>query len=202
MPTFVVGPGIARAMNDDNTRPATDEVFVHGNSERAQWSIAFGDNGTEYRWLPATGRVHRYRPGAVATGLAGKLQRVVEAGLAEGWKPYSGPIVGQPDSYRWGTPGYDCSSFVASMYRKVLNIQLVGFTDTIASQTDLIDKKDALPGDIILYRYQDSSQVGVVYPHTGLWLGNGMMLDCQFPKGLGTHGILAKPYVIHRARGI
>src|SRR5262245_19294601 len=80
-------------------------------------------------------------PGSGADGardngsLRAKLQRVVDRGLAEGWKPYSGPVVDEPEANRWGNPGYDCSSFVASMYDKALGIKLAGFTDTIADQS-------------------------------------------------------------------
>jgi len=188
-------------MQDDGTQPASDEIFVHGNRTEAQWSEALGLDGTLYRWLQATNGVHRYR-GRHQDALTAKLQSVIENGRSKGWKPYSGPIVGQPDSFRWGDPGYDCSSFVASMYAETLGIHLTGFTDTIAAQTDNIDPRHALPGDIILYRYDDSSQPGVRYPHTGLWLGNGRMLDCQFPAGLGDHPLLAHGYELHRARGL
>jgi LysM repeat protein len=141
--------------------------------------------------------------------LRAKLQRVVDHGHAEGWKPYSGPIVGEPEASRWGTPGYDCSSFVASMYRQVLGIELAGFTDTIAGQTDDIPTNEALPGDIILYRYHDPDQPGVNFPHTGLWLDGVSMLDCQCTgipdlhhPGLGVHPVFNRPFEIHRARGI
>src|SRR5207249_1485487 len=149
--TFVVGPGIAQAMTDDGTTPATDEIYIHGNRTETQWSEALGRNGTMYRWVQATNGLYRYTNGHGGGGLADKLGEVVAAGRAKGWKPYSGPVIGQPDSYRWGDPGYDCSSFVASMYRDALGISLAGFTDTIATQTDAISQQQALPGDIILY---------------------------------------------------
>jgi len=201
MATFSIGPGIARAMSDDATAPATDEIHVHGGLQQAQWSIAFGDNGREYRWVRATNRVYRYSPSGAATGLVAKLARVVDAGLAKGHREYGGPLVGGTQTDRWG-PNYDCSSFVSSMYREALGISLTGFTDAIAQETDRIAERDAVPGDIILYEYQSDGQPGVRYPHTGLWLGNGEMLDCQWPRGLGRHSLLARPFVIHRARAL
>jgi cell wall-associated NlpC family hydrolase len=152
--------------------------------------------------VQSTNSLYRNKAGPAARGLAAKLQKVVDIGRAKGWKPYSGPIVGQPESFRWGDPGYDCSSFVSSMYKEALGIALAGFTDTIATQTDQIDQQQALPGDIILYRYADSSQPQVKFPHTGLWLGNSRMLDCQYPAGLGEHPLLAHGFELHRARGL
>jgi len=202
MTTFVVGTGIAQAMTADGTTPASDESYITGNGPDVQWSQAMGTNGTQYRWLKATGRVYRYPPGAAPSSLAAKLQKVVDLGRSKGHKRYAGPVIGEPDSYRWGEPGYDCSSFVSAMYREALGIALTPFTDAIANQTNRIDVPQALPGDIILYRYDDNSQPGVVYPHTGLWLGGGRMLDCQYPPGLGEHNVLAAAFEVHRARSL
>jgi len=59
---FSVGPGIAEAMRQDHTTPATDEVFQHGIGPDVQWSEAIGENGVVYRWIKATNQVHRFRP--------------------------------------------------------------------------------------------------------------------------------------------
>src|SRR6185369_2071494 len=131
-----------------------------------------------------------------------KLQKIVDLGLSKGHRPYGGPLSSHPEIDREGNPGYDCSSFVALMYRDALGIELQEFTDAIADETEQIDDADALPGDIILYRYSDPFQPGVRFPHTGLWLGDGTMLDCQDPIGLGTHPLLGRPFEIHRARGL
>jgi hypothetical protein len=64
--TFVVGPGIAQAMTQDGTTPASDEVYVHGNRPESEWSEAMGRNGKIYRWVPATNRTYRSSPGAAA----------------------------------------------------------------------------------------------------------------------------------------
>ncbi len=192
-------------MDADNVKAASDEIQVFGDRPEPQWAQACADDGSEYRWVRSLNRVFRYTPGdvpPVLRELAEKLQSVVDAGMALGWRCYAGPCVGEREDRRWGNPGFDCSSFVASMYGRVLGIELAGFTDAIADQTDEISEADALPGDIILYRYDDSCQPAVKYPHTGLWLRPGWMLDCQYPRGLGEHPILAHAYEIHRARGL
>src|SRR4051794_18286849 len=202
MTTFVVGPGITRLMTADATTPASDELYVTGKGPDVQWSQAMGENGTQYRWLKLTSRVYRYPEGRAPSSLAAKLQRVIDLGRSKIWRPYSGPIVKQPESFRWGDPGYDCSSFVSIMYRDTLGTALTMFTDAIANETNRIDVPQALPGDIILYRYYDKYQSGVAFLHTGLWLGGGRMLDCQYPDGLREHKPLAHPFEIHRARGL
>jgi len=59
---FTVGAGIVQAMTADGTQPASDEIYINGNSPQAEWSEAMGSNGTVYRWLRTTNTIHRYRP--------------------------------------------------------------------------------------------------------------------------------------------
>jgi LysM repeat protein len=59
---FTVGSGITQAMTADGTQPASDEVYINGNSPQAEWSEAMGTNGTVYRWLRTTNTIYRYRP--------------------------------------------------------------------------------------------------------------------------------------------
>lgn len=57
-PTYVVGEGILAAMAANDDDPASDEQYGPA------WSEAMGTSGAIYRWLRATGRVHRYDPAA------------------------------------------------------------------------------------------------------------------------------------------
>src|SRR5829696_605766 len=59
---FTVGSGIRQAMAADGTTAASDEVYHIGNGPDVQWSEAIGQNGTVYRLIKTTGRVHRFRP--------------------------------------------------------------------------------------------------------------------------------------------
>lgn len=140
--------------------------------------------------VPPIERNRRLRSPAplVGAGSVGEiLARALEAGQREIGKPYSGPIIGQPDHMRYGNPGYDCSSFVTEMHERVTGLNLFSwaFTDTIANESRQLDPSEVLPGDIVSWRYHDGSQVGVVYPHTGLVfnLDQRLTLDCRFSSG-------------------
>ncbi len=115
------------------------------------------------------------------------LQRVIELGKKEIGKPYSGPIVGQPDSYRYGDPGWDCSSFVKTMWERASGMKLFSwaYTDTIAKESTWM--KDPKPGCIVVYHYPDSSQNTTFWPHTGIWLSTTDVLDARYPQGVGIH---------------
>lgn len=124
-----------------------------------------------------------------ATTLQEKLAAVISRGQLEVGKPYSGPIVGQPDSYRWGDPGWDCSSFVSGMYKEVLGVNLAAYTDAAYDQTVPVDMP--LPGDIVFYSYPDPAQPGVRFPHMGLWLDEMRVLDARWPRGVQVNPHLA-----------
>ena len=113
------------------------------------------------------------------------LARVIELGRGEIGKPYTGPIVNQPDSTRYGNPGYDCSSFVSEMFKRATDgkVKLTPFTDAMHRECEWV--RDPKPGDIVFYHYQDSSQGGVYWPHVGIWLSPTQTLDCRYPSGVG-----------------
>ena len=57
---FSVGPGIANAMREDGTNPASDEISTTGGRPESQWAEAMGENGTLYRWVRATNTTYRF----------------------------------------------------------------------------------------------------------------------------------------------
>jgi hypothetical protein len=57
---FIVGPGIANAMEEDSTAPASDEIGTRGGRDESQWTDAMGKNGTLYRYVRATNTVYRF----------------------------------------------------------------------------------------------------------------------------------------------
>lgn len=133
---------------------------------------------------------------------------MIDAGKQEIGKRYAGPCIGEPDTYRWGDPGWDCSSFVATMYRRALGISLTAYTDAIANETPIIPSTDALPGDVLLWRYYDSSQPSTRYPHVSLVysMSAALVLDARYNNGL-SNGVkvwpfLHAPFEIHRPMGL
>jgi cell wall-associated NlpC family hydrolase len=136
---------------------------------------------------PARGGDQSERSEAVGADplLGPETSAVIAAARAEIGKPYAGPLVGQPDSARWGSVGWDCSSFVSAMYERVYGVKLTAFTDDAHRETVPVDEPK--PGDIVFYRYHDPSQPGVTYPHMGLYLGPGRVLDSRAGAGVGVH---------------
>lgn len=111
--------------------------------------------------------------------------RAIAYAVAEFGKPYSGPVIGEPESYRWGSPGWDCSSFVSGMIKKATAVELTAFTD--AAYDQLVPTSSPQPADVVFYRYDDPAQPGVRFPHMGLWLSDTEVLDARYPQGVGRH---------------
>jgi cell wall-associated NlpC family hydrolase len=106
---------------------------------------------------------------------------VIAAGLKYKDTPYlmgGGRGKGVPSSI-------DCSAFVSRAYEDATGgkIKLTAFTDTMAKETQLIDAKDAQPGDLVFYKGSDPSQPGVEYPHVGIYAGPGQILDASSSSG-------------------
>lgn len=123
---------------------------------------------------------HPASPPPVVESKVDRLFRLAEAEIG---KRYAGPVIGEPESYRWGNPGWDCSSFVSGMYRAAFGVQLTAYTDAIYNETQPADAPHR--GDIVLYRYADSSQPGVRFPHTGLYVNERTVLDARYGGGSG-----------------
>lgn len=123
------------------------------------------------------------------------LQRVIELGRLEIGKRYAGPVIGEPDSYRWGDPGWDCSSFVSAMYDRATDgqIKLTPYTESAYTQCEWMQNPQ--PGDIVFYHYSDSQ--GIHWPHMGIWLSRDEVLDARFAGGPGSpnSGVGVHPHV-------
>lgn len=124
---------------------------------------------------------------------------MVAWGRSQAGKRYAGPVIGEPDSYRWGDPGWDCSSFVAGAYKQI-GVAITAYTDAAFDQTH--DADTPLPGDVVFYQYYDAGQPAVSYPHMGIWLGPHRTLECRYPDGVAEYHQLVYPMYIRRANGL
>jgi NlpC/P60 family len=88
---------------------------------------------------------------------------------------------------------FDCSGFVAWVYNKASGgaINLPAFTDSLASSPLVhpITAASAVPGDLVLYKFQDAGQPGVAYPHVAIFAGNGTVIQ----SGGNAHNVNTAP---------
>jgi hypothetical protein len=109
---------------------------------------------------------------------------ILKTGRLQIGKRYAGPIIGEPDSYRWGNPGFDCSSFVTYCYRAAGHPLSYphAYTDNIFGLTVTVSATDARPGDMVFFEYDDSQAAR--FPHMGLLAPGGQLLDCSINLGV------------------
>lgn len=130
------------------------------------------------------------------SALTAFLDRVVALGMLELGKPYSGPVIGQPESYRRGTPGYDCSSFVEEMFEREYGGTLFSwaYTDTMSNESTRVAAP--IRGTPVYYHYSDDSQPNTYFPHMGIWLSATEVLDCRYSDTPGKGGVAVRPHLL------
>lgn len=110
-------------------------------------------------------------------------QQLLERAQLEIGKPYAGPIIGEPDHFRWGNPGWDCSSYVSGMAAAEFGRGTTAYTDDAWNQC--LDVAAPQIMDVAFYEYHDPSQPNTRFPHMGFWLNDRQTLDCRFPRSVG-----------------
>lgn len=107
----------------------------------------------------------------------------------------------EPDSWRWGSPGWDCSSFVqGTLWNCGIRVGNYhqAYTDNLFNL--MVPAPDPRPGDVIYYRYFDEEQPWCTFPHMGFWAGGGQTLESRYPGGVDFYWPLGTDYVIRRPR--
>ena len=177
------------------------EQARRGNWEQVRRLYNGGLNGWEWFWqsVQALIAVSDEDPAVDPDGpedqrtLSEKLQTVLNEGMRHQGAPYV---------WDGKTPaGFDCSEFIRWCYQKALGIDVPGYTDAIWGATDGISEAQSLPGDIVLYEYDDPSQPNTTYPHVGLVTQRAdITLDARSPMGVGFHAHV--PGAIRRYRRV
>lgn len=67
--------------------------------------------------------------------------------------------------------GFDCSGFVRAMYEQTVGLLLPRRADQQAAATQVIDKKDLLPGDLVFFNTMRRN-----FSHVGIYVGDGKFI--------------------------
>ncbi|WP_087745899.1 MULTISPECIES: C40 family peptidase [unclassified Acidovorax] len=82
-------------------------------------------------------------------------------------------FIGVP--YRRGgtsaTTGFDCSGFVRAVYEKTVGMVLPRKADQQAASTEVIDKKELQPGDLVFFNTMRRA-----FSHVGIYVGDGKFI--------------------------
>lgn len=82
-------------------------------------------------------------------------------------------FIGVP--YRRGgtnaTTGFDCSGFVLAVYEKTVGMILPRKADQQAASTQVIDKKELQPGDLVFFNTMRHA-----FSHVGIYVGDGKFI--------------------------
>lgn len=67
--------------------------------------------------------------------------------------------------------GFDCSGFVRAMYEQTVGLLLPRRADQQAAATQVIDKKDLQPGDLVFFNTMRRN-----FSHVGIYVGNNKFI--------------------------
>ncbi len=67
--------------------------------------------------------------------------------------------------------GFDCSGFVRAMYKQTVGLLLPRQADQQAAATQVIDKKELQPGDLVFFNTMRRS-----FSHVGIYVGDGKFI--------------------------
>ncbi|WP_298211881.1 C40 family peptidase [Acidovorax sp.] len=67
--------------------------------------------------------------------------------------------------------GFDCSGFVRAMYEQTVGLLLPRRADQQAAATQVIDKKDLQPGDLVFFNTMRRN-----FSHVGIYVGDGKFI--------------------------
>lgn len=67
--------------------------------------------------------------------------------------------------------GFDCSGFVRSIYEQTVGLLLPRRADQQAASTQVIDKKDLQPGDLVFFNTMRRA-----FSHVGIYVGDGKFI--------------------------
>lgn len=141
-----------------------------------------------YRWMenpgtagvPAMDERIEYAKGYLALFRRGRSEGDAEAVIDIAYSKLGAPYV-------FGAAGpdaFDCSGFVKWCFEQC-GVSIPGRTaDQIYRASMPISEEEARPGDIVVFTY-GSPQLGELYGHIGIYLGDGMMIDtASAPQGV------------------
>ncbi|HSW16729.1 MAG TPA: C40 family peptidase [Ramlibacter sp.] len=72
--------------------------------------------------------------------------------------------------------GFDCSGFVRAMYEQTVGLVLPRRAKEQAAATQVIDKKDLQPGDLVFFNTMRRA-----FSHVGIYVGNGKFIHAPKP---------------------
>lgn len=74
--------------------------------------------------------------------------------------------------------GFDCSGFVRAIYEQAKGMVLPRRANEQAAATEVIDKKDLQPGDLVFFNTMRRA-----FSHVGIYLGNNQFVHSPRPGG-------------------
>jgi cell wall-associated NlpC family hydrolase len=92
--------------------------------------------------------------------------------------------------------GFDCSGFVRAMYEQTVGLLLPRRADEQAAATQIIDRKDLKPGDLVFFNTMRRA-----FSHVGIYIGDNKFIHSPKPGSQVRVEDMRQAYWDHRFTG-
>lgn len=89
-------------------------------------------------------------------------------------KPYIWGSAGGRSNFNLSAPGYDCSGFVAQVYRNAFGVDIPAFTGSAYPVTKAVSQQEAQPGDLVFWNMNTSDPRR---QHIAIYAGGGKVIQ-------------------------
>ena len=92
--------------------------------------------------------------------------------------------------------GFDCSGFVKAIFEQTVGLVLPRKAEQQAADTQRIDKKELVPGDLVFF-----NTLGARHSHVGVYVGDGRFVHASNPRTGVRIDALSSNYYAQRFEG-
>ena len=89
-------------------------------------------------------------------------------------KPYIWGSAGGRSNFNLGAPGYDCSGFVAQVYKNAFGVDIPAFTGSAYPTTKAVSQQEAQPGDLVFWNMDTPDPRR---QHIAIYIGGGKVIQ-------------------------
>lgn len=89
-------------------------------------------------------------------------------------KPYIWGSAGGRTNFSLNAPGYDCSGFVAQVYKNAFGVDIPAFTGSAYPSTKAVNAQEAQPGDLVFWNMNTPDPRR---QHVALYIGGGKVIQ-------------------------
>lgn len=171
--------GYARSVNallskGPSTQPATPAYVATSAGSQPAWWSAISSEASQATSQPARASGSPVTADPTQQAKPGQTPEWLQMAQTQLGKPYIWGSAGGRSNFSLDAPGYDCSGFVAQIYRNAFGVNIPAFTGSAYPTTKAVSQQEAQPGDLVFWNMNTSDPRR---QHVALYIGGGKVIQ-------------------------